>query len=76
MAPSAAGGESVFTPAVTETYCPECARIEEFEQPPCVDGHGADCPEWLCLTCGTALLIGVPVEPVERLPSTVGSRAA
>jgi hypothetical protein len=64
-----------FTAAMIEAYCPECADLEAFEQPPCVDGHGADCPEWLCLTCGAALLIDVPVAPVEP-PHTFGSRAA
>jgi len=59
-----------------EAYCPDCAELEAFEQPPCIDGHGADCPEWLCLTCGTALLIDVPAQPVERLPHTLGTRAA
>jgi hypothetical protein len=62
--------------AVIELYCPGCAGLTEFEQPPCVDGHGADCPEWACLTCGTALLIGVPVEPAQPLPRTSRSRAA
>ncbi|MDQ2789339.1 MAG: hypothetical protein M3Y73_06390 [Actinomycetota bacterium] len=62
--------------AMIEVYCPECADLRVFEQPPCVDGHGMDCPEWLCLTCGTALLIGVPVELREQLPRTFSSRAA
>ena len=53
----------MFTAAIIEAYCPECAELETFEQPPCVDGHGADCPEWLCLTCGTALLIGMGQQP-------------
>jgi hypothetical protein len=66
----------VFTAGMIELYCPECADFEAFEQPPCVDGHGADCPEWLCVICGTALLIDVPVEPLEQLPRTVESRAA
>jgi hypothetical protein len=63
----------VFTKAMIEVYCPQCAELGAFEQPPCVDGHGADCPEWLCLTCGTALLIDVPV---EQLPDTFHARAA
>lgn len=65
-----------FTPAMIELYCPECVDFEAFEQPPCVDGHGADCPEWLCVICGTALLIDVPVEPVEQLARTFRSLAA
>lgn len=65
-----------FRPAMIELYCPECADFGTFEQPPCVDGHGTDCPEWLCLICGMALLIDVPVEPVEQRPRTLSSRAA
>jgi len=38
--------------------CPECAAEREFEQPPCFDGHGLDCPEWICCSCGTALIVG------------------
>jgi hypothetical protein len=38
-------------------YCPECARDSAVEAPPCADGHGADCPERICVTCGTALLL-------------------
>jgi hypothetical protein len=59
-----------------ELYCPECAELQAFEQPPCVDGHGADCPERFCLNCGMALLIDVPIEPVERRPRTFSARAA
>jgi hypothetical protein len=66
----------VFTAGMIEVYCPDCAELEVFEQPPCVDGHGVDCPEWLCLTCGAALLIDLPVEPVGWLAPTVDSRAA
>lgn len=59
-----------------EAYCPECAKHEAFEQPPCVDGHGVDCPEWLCLACGTAVLIDVPVDPVPPQQRLFDSRAA
>ncbi|MFA1545493.1 hypothetical protein [Actinomadura chokoriensis] len=31
-----------------------------FEQPPCPDGHGAECPERACVECGTAILVGLP----------------
>lgn len=66
----------MFTAGMIEMYCPDCAELEVFEQPPCVDGHGVDCPEWLCLNCGTALLIDTPCEPVTRPVRTFGSRAA
>jgi hypothetical protein len=29
-----------------------------FEQVVCEDGHGFDCPEWVCVQCGDALVIG------------------
>ena len=41
--------------------CPPCGDIREFVQPPCADGHtddGGECPEWICVDCGAALLIG------------------
>ncbi|WP_242906673.1 hypothetical protein [Actinomadura terrae] len=28
-----------------------------FEQPPCPDGHGEECPERACTECGTAVLV-------------------
>lgn len=42
-----------------ERYCPTCEDEQWFEQPPCLDGHLDDCPEWCCVQCGAALLIGV-----------------
>jgi len=38
--------------------CPECRDESVFEQPPCSEGHGADCPEWFCVTCGYAIFDG------------------
>jgi len=46
---------SVSTASVA---CRSCARRTEFEQPPCPDGHGQDCPEWYCTECGAATLVG------------------
>lgn len=49
--------------AVTEAlihHCSACGTERPFEQPPCLDGHGDDCPEWACAECGGALLIGLP----------------
>jgi hypothetical protein len=37
-------------------YCPECRDERVFEQPPCEDGHD-DCPDWICVDCGTGLVI-------------------
>ena len=38
--------------------CPVCGRRSEFEQPPCTDGHGSDCPELICVRCSSAVLVG------------------
>jgi hypothetical protein len=55
--------------------CPECGPAQEFVQPPCEDGHGDDCPDWLCTVCGTGLVDGVV--PVPRpVPDARPSRAA
>ncbi|GAA2140582.1 hypothetical protein GCM10009727_37750 [Actinomadura napierensis] len=32
-----------------------------FEQPPCPDGHGAECPERVCVECGMAVLVDPPL---------------
>jgi hypothetical protein len=45
-------------------HCPRCGNERRFERPPCVDGHGADCPEWACVECGTAILV-VPETPLS-----------
>lgn len=48
----------VATPARQELTCPECQEPRVFEQPPCADGHGTDCPDLACCVCGTAVVIG------------------
>ena len=55
--------------------CPPCGEIREFVQPPCADGHtddGGECPEWICVDCGAALLIG----DVAAAPAVVWARVA
>ena len=55
--------------------CPTCADVTDFVQPPCLDGHtedGGECPEWICVDCGTALLIG----DVGTAPAAVWARVA
>jgi hypothetical protein len=39
--------------------CPACTQPRAFERPPCPDGHGDDCPERICIACGTALIVAV-----------------
>ncbi|RFS82796.1 hypothetical protein D0T12_25545 [Actinomadura spongiicola] len=41
-------------------YCSTCGDEREFEQPPCPDGHGEECPERACVECGAAVLVGSP----------------
>jgi|GEM_PF-860279 len=56
-------------------WCPECAGERGFEQPPCLDGHGEDCPERACVDCGFALLVA-PLTPLAALPGDDGAGAA
>ena len=46
--------------------CPVCGRRSEFEQPPCADGHGSDCPELICVRCSSAVLVGACTEHPAR----------
>ena len=50
--------------------CPECRDEQIFEQPLCVDGHGPDCPEWMCQACGFGLFLAtypeIDVAPADR----------
>jgi hypothetical protein len=39
-------------------HCSTCGDDREFEAPPCPDGHGPECPELVCVACGTALFFG------------------
>jgi len=44
--------------------CPDCGQELTFEQVhpepgDCPDAPDGNCPEWLCTSCGTALLIGL-----------------
>ncbi|MET8358260.1 hypothetical protein [Micromonospora sp. NPDC005171] len=50
-----------------ELYCDVCEGVALFEAPPCVDGHGTDCPELICTGCGTAVMVGTFTFPVTRL---------
>lgn len=50
--------------------CLSCADERLFEQPPCLDGHEpGHCPEWACVECGHAIIIGTAesVRQVRRL---------
>jgi hypothetical protein len=51
-----------------EGWCTECGNTT-FEHPPCPDGHGDECPELVCASCGLAYYIGY--EP--QLPDESGT---
>ena len=49
--------------------CPTCEDETDFAQPLCADGHTADggeCPEWACVDCGTAVVVGDVHRPAAR----------
>ncbi|MCX5066465.1 hypothetical protein OOJ91_11315 [Micromonospora lupini] len=50
-----------------ELYCDVCEDVAPFEAPPCVDGHGSDCPELVCTGCGAAVVIATYTVGVTRL---------
>ena len=51
--------------------CPECGGERPFVQPPCADGHGAECPERSCTECGAAVFVG----PLPSVKATVKAPA-
>lgn len=46
------------TPYLTWRYCSQCRADRAFERPPCLDDHGGDCPEEVCIECGYAVVVG------------------
>ncbi len=46
------------THAADPQWCSTCRADVLFEQPGCLEEHGADCPEWVCVQCGDAVLVG------------------
>ncbi|WP_067893405.1 hypothetical protein [Actinomadura chibensis] len=47
-----------------------------FEQPPCPDGHGEECPERACVECGSAVFVGsVVTAPVTGSQPAASSSA-
>ena len=49
-------------------FCTTCRGDVPFEQPGCLDFHGTDCPEWVCLECGEAVIVGFAVPEHVVLP--------
>ena len=53
-------------------FCATCRGDVSFEQlPDCIDGH-ADCPEWVCVECGDAVIVGflLPEQVVLARPTS------
>jgi hypothetical protein len=60
------GQTTVSEWAVLETLdCATCGSAMPFESPECLDGHGDDCPDRVCVGCGYVLVVG-PVPLAER----------
>ncbi len=57
---------------VIDLFCVTCRAVTRYEQPPCADDHGADCPEWFCVACGDASLIGATPLPASPPGVPVG----
>lgn len=43
---------------LVQRHCTICRCTQFFETPLCDDGHGGECPEVVCVGCGSALTIG------------------
>jgi hypothetical protein len=87
LQPSSSGDVPATGPASEERFvseremhCDTCGDVQPFETPPCVDGHGVDCPELICTGCGAAVMIATFVFRAARLsarrPPTIRRRAA
>lgn len=44
--------------ATITSWCATCRRDGPFQRPECLDDHGGDCPEWMCVDCGEAVVVG------------------
>jgi hypothetical protein len=48
--------------------CPVCGRTDTLVAPDCTEGHGTDCPDRVCLGCGTALFVDPMMSAPRRRP--------
>lgn len=51
-------GASSLWAALETRECSVCASAMPFEVAPCADGHEEDCPDRVCLGCGTVVVVG------------------
>lgn len=59
---------------MTTKHCFICGDERVVEQPPCLDGH-EECPEWVCVDCGTAIVAGWITDDAAA-PAASGGTAA
>jgi hypothetical protein len=57
-------------------WCRECHAERSFEQLQCLEGHGNDCTEWLCVDCGFAVIVGDLVVETPDAAAISSDRAA
>ncbi len=54
-----------------DAYCPDCRETGTFAQVHsgqgrCLDASDGICPEWYCIACGAAVLLGIL--PAQQQP--------
>lgn len=62
--------DAFATAGLLVRWCTTCTAEVAFEQPVCGDDHGVDCPEWVCVQCGDALLLGFDLPSHGQQAST------
>lgn len=50
--------------------CPLCGQSNALVTPDCTEGHGADCPDRVCLACGSALFVDPAVSVSAQTAQT------
>jgi hypothetical protein len=71
LSPARANVMRVIAEGGSPLHCSTCGDERVFEQPPCPDGHGAECPERVCVECGAAVLVDPPLtspDPAHGAP--------
>lgn len=57
---------------ISMRYCVTCQGETLFERPECLDDHGIDCPDEVCVECGDAFVVGFSL--AEPVPSRGAGR--
>jgi hypothetical protein len=56
--------------------CPVCGTAQPAEAPECLEGHGTDCPDRVCLRCGTAVFVNPDVMHPDTSDARRSARAS